>query len=257
MLNIFFYSLLTALATWLGALPFIWKKNIGKEWHAKANALAASLMLAASFWLIYEWVHYIIPWYEASNWFIGIWWSSWWVVIWILCGLAFITAADTFLSRNEDLHIENIHGADAKKVLLILWVMTVHSFAEWVAIGVSFGPSLSFGIFIALAIALHNIPEGLAISSVMTSKWIPRWKAWMWSIFSSLPQPLMAIPAYYFVQQFAPFLPTWLGFAAGAMIWMVISELLPDAYEWAPKETIATIVTVGVAGMILFQGFIG
>lgn len=257
MTQIFLYSLLTALATGLGALPFCTKKKISSERHAKSNALAASLMLAASFWLIYEWVQYVIPWYEATAWFLSIWWSSWWVVFGILLWLGFIIAADAFLSKHEDLHIENIHGADAKKIVLILWVMTVHSFAEWVAIGVSFWPSLSFGIFIALAIALHNIPEWLAISSVMTSKWVPRWKAWWWSIFSSLPQPLMAIPAFLFVQQFAPFLPTGLWFAAWAMIWMVISELLPDAYEWAPKETIATIITVGVAGMILFQWFIG
>jgi zinc transporter ZupT len=48
-----------------------------------------------------------------------------------------------------------------------------------------------------------------------------------------------------------------LWFAAGAMIWMVVSELLPDAYAWAPKSTIATIITVWIAGMILFQGLIG
>jgi zinc transporter ZupT len=67
--------------------------------------------------------------------------------------------ANNFLERNKHLSIENIHGGDAKKILLILGVMTVHSFAEGVAIGVSFGPSMTFGIFIALAIALHNIPE--------------------------------------------------------------------------------------------------
>ncbi len=255
MYEIFFYSLLTALATWLGALPFAGKQSLWKAWHAKANALAASLMLAASFGLIYEGVQYSIPSLEHA--FLGIGASSRGVVLGICGWLAFITAADTFLRRYKHLHIENIHGANARKVILILGVMTVHSFAEGVAIGVSFGPSMSFGIFIALAIALHNIPEWLAISSVMTSKWVKRWKAGLWSIFSSLPQPLMAIPAYLFVQQFAPFLPTGLWFAAGAMIWMVVAELLPDAYEGAPKETIATIITIGIAGMILFQGLIG
>jgi len=257
MTQVFLYALLTALATWLGALPFFFKKNISKGWHAKANALAASLMLAASFWLIYEWIAYSIPGYVEGVSFLGIWISSRGVVVGILLWLLFITTADSFLDKHNDLHIENIHGADAKKIILILWVMTVHSFAEWVAIWVSFWPSLTFGIFIALAIALHNVPEWLAISSVMTSKWVSWWKAGLWSIFSSLPQPLMAIPAFLFVKQFAPFLPTWLWFAAGAMIRMVVSELLPDAYDWAPKSTIATIVTVWIAGMILFQGLIG
>lgn len=255
MLHVFLYALLTAIATWLGALPFAKKSSVEKSWHAKASALAAGLMIAASFGLLYEWIHYTLPALDRD--IVGIWGNTWWVVWGLLAWLLFIVVADRFLSKHEDLHIEHLDGIDAKKVLLILWVMTIHSFAEGVAIGVSFGPSVSFGIFIALAIALHNIPEWLAISSVMTSKWIPWWKAWLWSIFSSLPQPLMAIPAYIFVQQFAPFMPSGLWFAAGAMIWMALAELLPDAYAWAPKETVATLITICIAGMLLFQWFIG
>jgi zinc transporter, ZIP family len=175
----------------------------------------------------------------------------------ILLGLVFILFADKFLSKYEHLHIRNLNSFDTKKILLIVGVMTLHSFAEGVAIGVSFEPALSFGIFIALAMALHNIPEGLAISTVMTSKGFKRRQAGLWSIFTSLPQPLMAIPAFLFVEQFSGFLPIGLGFAAGAMLRMSLSELLPDALEGAPASTVATIATIGIAAMIAFQQLIG
>jgi zinc transporter ZupT len=122
---------------------------------------------------------------------------------------------------------------------------------------VSFGGGREFGAFISLAIAVHNIPEGLAIALVLIPKGVKPWKAALWAIFSSLPQPLVAVPAFLFVQVFEPFLPIGLGLAAGAMIWMVISELIPDAIEDAPKEQVATIVTVAVAAMTAFQVAVG
>jgi zinc transporter ZupT len=131
--------------------------------------------------------------------------------------------------------------------------MTAHSFAEGVGVGVSFGGGAQFGAFISLAIAVHNIPEGLAISLVLIPKGVKPWKAAFWSIFTSLPQPLIAVPAFLFVEAFRPVLPVGLGLAAGAMIWMVTSELIPDALEDAQKEHVATITTLGVAAMIAFQ----
>lgn len=92
-------------------------------------------------------------------------------------GLIVILLSDKFLNRYDHLSIDQIKGADAKKIILILGVMTLHSFSEGIAVGVSFGPSMAFGVFITLAIALHNIPEGLAISAVMVPRGVKRWKA--------------------------------------------------------------------------------
>lgn len=131
--------------------------------------------------------------------------------------------------------------------------MTLHSFAEGVGVGVSFGGEEGFGIFISAAIAIHNIPEGLAISLVLVPKGVSSWKSAGWSVVSSLPQPLIAVPAFLFVSAFKPFLPVGLGLAAGAMIWMVFSDLLPDALENANKQDVATIGVVSVALMMLFQ----
>ena len=84
------------------------------------------------------------------------------------------------------------------------------------------------GILITLLIALHNIPEGLAIGSVIVPRGATIAAAVWWSVFSSLPQPLLAPFSYLFVEQFRAVLPAGLGFAAGAMIWMVWSELIPE-----------------------------
>ena len=117
--------------------------------------------------------------------------------------------------------------------------MTAHSASEGVGVGVSYGDSEKLGLLITLAIAIHNIPEGLAISLVLVPRGAAVRSAAGWSVFSSLPQPLIAPLAYVFVEQFEPFLPVGLGFAAGAMIWMVFSELLPEAVHDAPRRALA------------------
>jgi zinc transporter ZupT len=131
--------------------------------------------------------------------------------------------------------------------------MTAHSFAEGVGIGVSFGGSGELATFITAAIAVHNIPEGLATSLVLVPRGMPVWQAALWSIFTSLPQPIMAVPSYLAVEAFEPFLPVGLGIAAGAMIWMVFAELIPDANKNASSAAVGVTVTLSFAAMIGFQ----
>jgi ZIP family zinc transporter len=89
---------------------------------------------------------------------------------------------------------------------------------------------------------IHSFTEGVGVG-----------RAALWSIFSSLPQPLMAVPAFVFVEVFRELLPYGLGFAAGAMIWMVFSELVPDALEEASSDLIAVVITASVVAMVAFQ----
>jgi ZIP family zinc transporter len=236
--TVFLLALLTAAATGLGALPFAFAKHPTRGWLGASNAVAAGLMLAASFGLIYEGVNYGVLRTLAGA----------------LLGLGFIVAARRVLRQDEHPAVfAGMGGLDARKALLIVGVMTVHSFTEGVGIGVSFGGGEALGLFISLALAVHNVPEGLAISLVLVPRGVGWVRAAWWSVFSSLPQPLMAVPAFLFVELFRPLLPYGLGFAAGAMIWMVFSELVPDALEEASSNLVAVVVTTSIVAMVAFQ----
>lgn len=240
--EVFLYALITALATGLGALPFFFFKDLTRKWLGISNAIASGLMVAASFGLIYEGLEY----------------DLWYTFYGIIIGLVFIISSQKLLNRfDNQFSIENITKADSTKMLLIVGIMTVHSFTEGVSVGVSFSGGLDLGLFITTAIAVHNIPEGLAICLVLIPRGTSPYKAAWWSIFSSLPQPLMAVPAFLFVEIFRQYLPMGLGFAGGAMIWMVFAELIPDAIEESNTSTVATTITISIALMIVFQVLIG
>jgi ZIP family zinc transporter len=134
--------------------------------------------------------------------------------------------------------------------------MTLHSFTEGVGVGVSFGGDEGLGVFITAAIAIHNIPEGLAISLIMIPRGMRVWSTALYCILSSIPQPIMAVPSFMFVESFQPFLPVGLGFAGGAMIWMVFSEIIPDANQDTCTKRVGVIIAISVIFMIIFQEFL-
>ncbi len=235
--TVFLAALVTALATGLGAVPFLFGRSMSRRGLGLSNALAAGLMLAASLMLFYEG--------QVDSWPL--------VTLGAVLGGVFIMASRRFLRGRRDLHIGVLRGADALKALLIVGAMTIHSFTEGVGVGVSYGGGEELGVFITTAIAIHNIPEGLAISLVLVPRGMEVWKAGLWSIFSSLPQPFMAVPAFLFVEAFAPLLPVGLGFAAGAMIWMAARELIPEALDDAPPRLVYTMIVAATAAMLLFQ----
>lgn len=237
LLIVFLAALLTAVATGVGALPFLFIRAISPRWMSLSHAIAAGLMLAACHSLIAEGNSL-----SASRLLVG-----------ILIGLAAIVVSHHLISDGDTTEIADLDGLGAKKALLIVGVMTAHSFAEGVAVGVSFAGEGDLASFISLAIAVHNIPEGLAIALVLVPRGTPVMKAAMWAIFTSLPQPLMAVPAYLFVETFHPFLPVGFGLAAGAMIWLVFAELVPEANENETHANVAITVTLAFASMIAFQ----
>jgi zinc transporter ZupT len=237
-LEVFLAALVTALATGLGALPLLFFRGAGRNALGVANALAAGVMLAASVSLVLE----------------GIDRSLWRTAAGAGAGAVFVLLAERYLQHDhERLVLGSLRGADAKKGLLIVAVMTVHSAAEGIGIGSAFGDGGTLGILITIAIAIHNIPEGLAISLVLVPRGVSVTKAAGWSIFSSLPQPLLAVPAFLFVEAFTGILPAGLGFAAGAMVWMVARELVPESLQLTSARTVALVGAAAFAAMLAFQ----
>src|SRR5215204_3505384 len=195
------FALLTAVATGIGALPFLFGKHPTHGWLGVSNALASGLMLAASFGLVYEGVAY----------------GLWRTLVGVVLGLGFIvlTRALLQLRKRRPVGFAEMGALDARKALLLVGVMTLHSFTEGLAVGVSFGGGQALGLFIALAIAVHNIPEGLAVSLVLVPRGVGVGRAALWSVFTSLPQPLMAAPAFLFVASSSPCCPSASGSPRG------------------------------------------
>jgi len=238
---------ITAVATGFGALPFLFIDELDNRWLGVGNALAAGLMLGASIGLIIEGVSLKNVGQPGLR-----------VLIGALLGVGLVYGARKLLAnRDEEFAIGQVQGANAVQMLMIVGVMTAHSFAEGIGVGVSFGDGHTFGAFISIAIAIHNIPEGLAISLILIPRGTGVLKAALWSMFSSLPQPLMAVPAFLFVLVFRPLLPIGLGLAAGAMIWMVFKELLPEALEDLQPKIVYPTMLVSVLAMMAFQLLIG
>ncbi|MEX0386385.1 ZIP family metal transporter [Spiribacter onubensis] len=237
LLTVFIAALITAITTGLGAFPLVFADRVSTRWLAVGAAMAGGLMFAASFSLITE----------------GNSINGWRTLIGIASGLVLVVLSDRLMDHLDTPDIGELRGANARKAIMIVGVMTIHSFAEGVGVGVAYGGGEQLGVFITAAIAIHNIPEGLAIALVLVPRGVPVWQAAGWSIFSSLPQPLMAIPAYLAVSAFEPFLPIGLGLAAGAMIWMVFAEMMPDANRDLSASAVGIVVVLAFMGMSALQ----
>ncbi|MGM0605807.1 MAG: ZIP family metal transporter [Halobacteriota archaeon] len=226
---VFLAGFVTALATGIGALPFFFFDTVSDRRNVVLWGLSSGIMVSASvFGLIDEGLAEGSPVEIAAG---------------MAVGVLLVVVAHNVLS-NADIDPRAYEEADFKKLVLILGILTVHSFPEGVAVGVSFadlglqGGTSVFGfavpllaVFMTIAISIHNIPEGTAISIPLKSMGVSNWKMVWWAIFSSLPQPIGAVLAFAFVRIAREFLPFGFGFAAGAMIYLVLTEFVPEALE--------------------------
>ena len=236
---VFIGALITDLATGLGTVPFFFVKEFSKKWLVSMWGLASGIMLSASFLgLIPEGLNAAqkYPIYNSEYLAVG---SG------LVIGGLLVIAAQRVVNEVE-MDPGTFKESDFKKMVLILGVLTIHSFPEGVAIGVSFaeiglGSGIPiFGVAVpaiaitmTIAISIHNIPEGIAISIPFKASGVSNWKTMGAAIFSSVPQPIGAVIAFLFVREARAFLPVGYGFAAGAMIYLVLTEFVEEAFEEA------------------------
>lgn len=206
---------ITVFANGLGGLPFVFVQDFPEELARLGWAGAGGLMLSASVFNL------IIP-GLADGGVIP-------VGIGILLGAAMMAATSLFLEK-RDYSVHGVTEAGARRVILVLATLFIHSIPEGLAIGVSFGSGeATLGLIMTIAIAIHNIPEGVAVSLPLRAEGVSGWKCVGWAVFSGVPQILAAIPAYLAVLRFRPLLPYAFGFAAGAMIYLVMGEMIPES----------------------------
>ncbi len=251
---VFFAGLLTDLATGLGALPFFFVDDVDDRWRVGLWGLASGIMLSASgFGLVREGLNYGTPLEVGAG---------------ALVGVALVVAAARVVDGHEFAPRE-IAQADFEKLVLVAGVLTVHSFPEGVAVGVSFAdmglaggyPILGFSVpllavFMTIAISIHNVPEGLAVSIPLHEHGARRWTLVAVAVFTSIPQPIGAVLAFAFVQVARSLLPAGFGFAGGAMVFLVLTEFIPEAREAGRRlpndgrRELATGLLVGVVAML-------
>jgi ZIP family zinc transporter len=235
-------GVISALATGLGAIPVHFVKSGSRLLSAFASAFAAGMMISAS---VFSLAQEGIALGEQFP------FAPYAVIIGLLLGAAFFWWTDNYFEHHDMPKIVLSQGF-SKKGLLLFIAMFIHSIPEGIAIGVGFATgNFQFGLIMAIAISVHNIPEGIAISLPLKAEGVSTPKCAFFSILTSVPQPVMAVPAAILTWIFQPLLPYGLGFAGGAMIYLVMSEMIPDAIAEGGKSLTSWGVMLGLCLMLL------
>jgi ZIP family zinc transporter len=247
----FLASILAGLATGLGALPALFLKNISDRVFNSLLGAAAGVMLAATAFSL------IIPGMDFGN----IIWPGkglWIVSAGMLIGALFLHFADEklphlhFESENEE-HLDSL-----QKISLFIIAITIHNFPEGMSVGVSFGSGdLNNGLVLAIAIALQNIPEGLAVALPLVGLGYNRWKAVGIATLTGLVEPIGGLLGITMVTVFTPILPIAMGFAAGAMLFVISEEIIPETHSKGRSRCATFALMSGFIMMMLLDNLLG
>lgn len=231
--EVFIAGVVSTMATGLGALPVILLPRFSRAAVGILYSTAAGFMVSASvFTIATEGLHLGTPWE---------------VMLGFLAGGFFMTAASKLLPHDPQSPVKRTRS------MLMLIALFAHSIPEGIAIGVGFATGeVAFGLIMTVAISLHNIPEGTAMSLPLHAEGAGFWKCFWYSVLTSAPQAVLAVPSFLLVNQVKGLLPGALAFAGGAMIFIVVLDLLPEAFEAEPnRANVAWGFLVGLTAMML------
>jgi len=243
-------GLIASVACGMGAIPVMFGNS---DWLTKRTGLgygfAGGLMFAAS---VYNLIGPGLNMLAKHSKFEG----TALVVSGFLVGALFIWLSDRFLHGIEEGDDKWVRWG-GRTGLLVFIAMCLHSVPEGLAVGVGYASDAvvheDLGTLIAAAISIHNIPEGLAVAIPLRAAGGSGLKCFIAAFLTSLPQPIAAVPASYASWFFQPLMPFLMGLAAGAMIFLVLLEMIPEALDSQKPVAIAWAFSIGFAGMILAQ----
>jgi ZIP family zinc transporter len=150
----------------------------------------------------------------------------------MVLGAVFLHLADKNLPHLHFDAISDETTQSLKRLSLFIIAITIHNFPEGMSVGVSFGAgNLKDGIVLAIAIALQNIPEGLAVAMPLVALGYNKWKAVGIATLTGLVEPVGGLLGITMVTLFKPILPIAMGFAAGAMLFVISEEIIPESHS--------------------------
>ncbi|MCX8031585.1 MAG: ZIP family metal transporter [Thermodesulfovibrionales bacterium] len=233
-LQAFFACLFTWAMTALGSALVIFTKKINQKLLDTMLGFAAGVMIAASFWSLLN------PAIEMSQ-NIGV--PSWLPpAVGFICGGIFLRLVDNLLPHlHAGFPIKNAEGIKTswRRTTLLILAVTLHNIPEGLAVGVAFGASsaglqsasFSSALALAIGIGIQNFPEGAAISMPLRAEGFSRLRSFWYGQLSGMVEPFAALIGASAVMIALPLLPYALSFAAGAMIFVVVEELIPTSQQ--------------------------
>ncbi|WP_405330765.1 ZIP family metal transporter [Leeuwenhoekiella sp. LLG6367-2.1] len=249
----FYATLFTWGVTALGASLVFFFKGMNRKVFDAMLGFTGGVMVAASFWSL------LAPGIEMSpgEGFVKVIPAA----VGFALGAAFLFGLDKVLPHlHVNFKMEDKEGIKTpwhKSVLLTL-AITLHNIPEGLAVGVLFGgvaagfegASIGGAVALAIGIGLQNFPEGFAVAMPLRRQGFSRWKSFNYGQLSAIVEPMAAVLGAYAVMTFKPILPYALAFAAGAMIFVVVEEVVPESQQ----DNNTDIATLGfIGGFILMM----
>lgn len=259
-------SLCAGLATGVGAIPIFFARKISKKTLDLLLGAAAGVMLAATSFSL------IIPAIEKGGGGVA---GATVTLIGILCGGIFLDIIDKFFPDTNLLSnavngngYNGLNGHTAsnnninnrlRKVWLFVFAITVHNFPEGLAVGVGFGDGdIINGLSLAIGIGLQNLPEGLAVALPLLREKYSKGKAFLVALCTGLVEPVGGLIGVALVQISKPMLPFALAFAAGAMLFVISHEIIPETQHQQGHSKLAThALLVGFVVMMFLDNTLG